>query len=70
MAAEELIAEIGCAYLCADLGVSNDPRPNHAAYVASWLRLLKRDTRAIFAASRQADRAATYLHELVAHSDW
>lgn len=70
LAAEELIAEIGSAYLCADLGVSNEPRPDHAAYVVSWLRLLKSDTRAIFTASRQADRAVTYLHELVAHSDW
>lgn len=64
LAAEELVAEIGAAYLCADLGVSNTPRPDHAAYVASWLKALKDDTRAIFTASRLADRAATYLHEL------
>ena len=64
LAAEELIAEIGAAYLCADLGVSNTPRPDHAAYVASWLKLLRNEKKAIFTASRQADRAATYLHDL------
>jgi len=66
LAAEELVAEIGAAYLCADLGVSNQPRPDHAAYVAHWLKLLREDRRAIFTASRLADRAATYLHDLAA----
>lgn len=66
LAAEELVAEIGAAYLCADLGVSNTPRPDHAAYVACWLKLLWNDKRAIFAASRLADRAATYLNDLAA----
>ncbi|HTU12444.1 MAG TPA: zincin-like metallopeptidase domain-containing protein [Allosphingosinicella sp.] len=65
-AAEELVAEIGAAYLCADLGVSNEPRPDHAAYVAHWLELLKDDPKAIFIASRLADKAATYLHDLAA----
>ena len=69
LAAEELVAEIGAAYLCADLAVSNEPRPDHAAYVASWLRLLKNDKRAIFTASRLADRAATFLHELAAAAE-
>jgi antirestriction protein ArdC len=66
LAAEELVAEIGAAYLCADLGVSNAPRPDHSAYVGSWLKLLQNDRRAIFRASRLADRAATYLHDLAA----
>jgi antirestriction protein ArdC len=66
LAAEELVAEIGAAYLCADLGVSNAPRADHAAYVGSWLKLLRDDQRAIFTASRLADRAATYLHDLAA----
>lgn len=64
LAAEELIAELGAAYLCADLGVSNEPRPDHAAYVASWLRQFRDDKRAIFTASRLADRATNFLHEL------
>lgn len=66
LAAEELVAEIGAAFLCADLGVSNQPRLDHAAYVASWLKLLKNDTRAIFTAARLADCAAIYLHDLAA----
>lgn len=70
LAAEELVAEIGAAFLCADLGVSNQPRPDHAAYVAHWLQLLKNDARAIFTASRLANQAATYLHELVSANDW
>jgi antirestriction protein ArdC len=66
VAAEELVAEIGAAFLCADLEVSNEPRPDHAAYVDHWLQLLKNDTRAIFAASRSANQAAMFLHELAA----
>jgi len=69
-AEEELIAEIGAAFLCADLGVSNEPRPDHAAYVASWLQLLKNDAKAIFHASRHANQAATYLHELATSNEW
>lgn len=70
LAAEELVAELGAAFLCADLGVSNQPRPDHAAYVAHWLQLLKNDARAIFTASRLANQAATFLHELVSAADW
>lgn len=61
---EELIAEIGAAFLCADLGVSVTPRPDHAAYVANWLTSLEGDKRAIFRAARSASEAAQYLHEL------
>ena len=70
IAAEELVAELGAAFLCADLGVSNEPRPDHAAYVAHWLQLLKNDARAIFTASRQANQAAMYLHELASVGEW
>jgi antirestriction protein ArdC len=63
-AAEELVAEIGAAFLCADLGVTNEARPDHAAYVANWLTLLKNDSRAIFRASKTANHATMYLHEL------
>ena len=69
-AAEELIAEIGAAFMCADLGVSNVPRPDHAAYVASWLQALKNDGRAIFQAAHLANVATNYLHELVAANEW
>jgi antirestriction protein ArdC len=60
-AAEELVAELGAAFLCADLKVSNEPRPDHAAYVDSWLSILKADVRAIFTAARMASEAAHYL---------
>lgn len=63
-AAEELIAEIGSAFLCADLGITPEPRDDHAAYVAHWLKVLKGDSRAIFTAASQAQRAADYLHSL------
>lgn len=68
LAAEELIAEIGAAFLCADLHVVNTPRADHAAYVANWLKLLRGDARAIFTAARAANAAASHLHELVAGS--
>jgi antirestriction protein ArdC len=46
-AMEELVAEIGAAFLCADLGITPETRDDHAAYIASWLKLLKDDKRAI-----------------------
>ena len=63
VAEEELIAELGSAFLCADLGVSNFPRPDHAAYLASWLKALRNEPREIFKAARMANEAANWLHE-------
>jgi antirestriction protein ArdC len=63
-AAEELVAEIGAAFLCADLGVSNEPRQDHAAYLAFWLKILKSDAKAVFTAAKLATQAADYLFEL------
>lgn len=62
-AAEELVAEIGAAFLSADLGISPTPRADNVNYVANWLRVLKGDTRAIFTASTAATKASTFLHE-------
>jgi antirestriction protein ArdC len=59
---EELVAELGAAFACADLGISDAPRADHAAYLASWLAVLKADNRAIFTAASAADRAASFLH--------
>ncbi len=61
-AAEELIAELGAAFLCADLGISNEPRPDHASYLNSWLTVLRHDRRAIFTASSKAQQAVDWLH--------
>jgi antirestriction protein ArdC len=63
-AAEELVAELGAAFLCADLGIEPEPREDHAAYLASWLEVLKNDNRAIFTAAAYAQKAADYLHGL------
>lgn len=60
-AAEELIAELGAAFVCAHLGLSTDPRPDHAQYIQSWLQVLKADKRAIVTASSKAQQAADYL---------
>lgn len=63
VAEEELIAELGSAFLCADLGVSNVPRSDHTAYVASWLKALRDEPRAIFKAARLASEAVNWLHQ-------
>jgi antirestriction protein ArdC len=60
-AAEELIAELGAAFVCAHLGLSTEPREDHAQYIQSWLRVLKADRRAIFTAASRAQQAADYL---------
>jgi antirestriction protein ArdC len=61
-AREELIAELGASFLAADLGLSLEPREDHAAYVADWLTVLRNDRRAIFVAAAHAQRAVDYLH--------
>lgn len=58
---EELVAELGASFLCGDLGISAQPRPDHAEYVANWLQVLKEDSRAIFTAASAATKAADYL---------
>ena len=59
---EEATAELAASFVLADLGVAHHPRPDHAAYVASWLRLLKDDPRAIFTAASKAQQAADWMH--------
>jgi antirestriction protein ArdC len=59
---EELIAELSAAYLCADLAISAEPREDHASYIASWIKALKEDNRAVFRAAAYAEKAAAYLH--------
>ena len=67
-AREELVAELGAAFLCADLGLELQPRPDHASYIASWLEVLKDDKRFIFTAAAHAQRAADHLHSRQAKS--
>lgn len=63
-AREELVAELGSAFLAADLGLTPEPRPDHAAYLASWLKVLRDDKRFIVSAAAHASRAADFLHAL------
>jgi antirestriction protein ArdC len=58
-AREELVAELGSAFLCASLGIR--PTVRHADYLASWLAVLRADSRAIFRAAAAASRAADWL---------
>lgn len=61
---EELVAELGAAFLCADLGLAPQPRPEQASYVVEWLAALRNDKRMIFAAATKAQQAADFLHGL------
>ena len=61
---EELVAELGSAFLAADLGLYLEPREDHAAYIASWIEVLQNDKRAIVSAAAHAERAVKFLHAL------
>lgn len=61
-AAEECIAELTASYVMADLGLSYSARDESVAYLMSWLKLLKSDTRAIFTAASKAQAAADWMH--------
>ena len=58
-AAEELIAELSAAFLCARYSITGELR--HSSYIASWLRVLKNDNKAIFKAAALAQKSADYL---------
>jgi hypothetical protein len=58
----ECVAELGSAFLCADLELTPEVRDDHASYIASWIKVLKNDKRAIFSAASHAQRAADFLH--------
>ncbi|MBU6296603.1 MAG: DUF1738 domain-containing protein [Alphaproteobacteria bacterium] len=56
---EELVAEIGSAFLCAALGIV--PTVRHADYIANWLAILKNDSRAVVSAASHASKAADFI---------
>ncbi len=58
---EELVAELGSAFLVAHLGLEGASLENHASYVQSWLKVLKSDKNAVFTASRQANAAYQFI---------
>lgn len=61
---EELIAELGSAFLCAQLNISQTPRNDHARYILSWLQALKNDNKYLFRASAQSAKAVEFLNDL------
>ncbi len=63
-AGEELIAELTAAFVTAGLGLASEPHAQTASYIASWIRLLKDDKRALFTAAAAASKAADYLTRL------
>lgn len=63
-AMEELVAELGSAFLCADLSITPEVRDDHASYIDHWLKVLKQDKRAIFSAASHASKATDFLHGL------
>jgi antirestriction protein ArdC len=62
-AAEELLAELCSAFLCAEWSMDSELR--HAGYIAHWIELLKADSRAFFTAASKAQLAADFLRALV-----
>jgi len=67
-AVEELVAELGAAFLCADLELALEPREDHASYIATWLKVLAADNRAVFTAAAHAQRAAEFINSKAAET--
>lgn len=68
-AKEELVAEIGAAFLCAALGMEPTEREDHAAYVEHWLGALRNDKRAIFQAATAAQAASNFILSAMAAAE-
>ena len=60
-AQEELCAELGSAMLCGSLGISAQPRDDHAKYLNNWIERLTSDPKAIFKAAAAAQKAASFI---------
>lgn len=63
-AMDEAIAELTASFVLADLGLAHEPRADHAAYLASWMEVLKSNPRAIFTAASKAQQAADWMHSM------
>ncbi|MCY1295318.1 DNA primase TraC [compost metagenome] len=68
-AMEECTVELLSAMICADLGLSVEPRPDHARYIASWVEVMNSDKRAIFTAASKAQEIADWMHAQQAEQD-
>lgn len=63
-ATEELVAELGAAFLSAELEITQSPKEDHAAYIANWLEVLKNNKQCVFTAASEASKAVDYLQGL------
>ena len=64
-AMEELVAELGAAFMCASFGIESTTRDDHASYIGSWIKVMRGDRKAIVTAASQAEKAVDYLNQLV-----
>lgn len=65
-ASEELVAELGAAFLCSDFGIATIEKGDHAGYIAHWLEVLKENKHCLIAAASEASKAVKYMHDLEA----
>lgn len=63
-ATEELVAELGAAFLCAEMDIAIVDKGDHANYIANWLKVLKENKQCLFTAASGASIAVDYLHSL------
>jgi antirestriction protein ArdC len=68
-AKEELVAEMGASYLCGVCGIANATLDTSAAYLQSWMQVLRHDATLLVQAAAQAQRAADYIQNLYPHTD-
>tara|TARA_R110002012_G_scaffold76766_3_gene194093 strand:+ start:2775 stop:3698 length:924 start_codon:yes stop_codon:yes gene_type:complete len=61
---EELVAELGSIFLCLNLGIESTPRDDHAKYLNGWLKVIKKDKKALYRAFSQAQKAVDFLDDL------
>ena len=66
---EELIAELGSAFLNADLGMLNTTLPDHADYLSNWIKILRSDKKAILTAAAQVSKAHGFIKGLMADQE-
>ena len=62
---EELVAEMGAAFLCAEFDVRGQGL-QHPAYISHWLKVLGGDKKAIFTAASKAKEAVHFIHAAAA----
>src|SRR5690606_37624584 len=63
-AVEELIAELGSAFLCAEYQIATAEKGDHAAYIAHWLKVLKDNKHCLISAASEASKAVTFMKNI------